>query len=296
MSEHLWGDQAIDLPALFGTATFATLKGIVHSASRSADDEIVFTFGLSFAEVRVAAASHVLRTLPIDGDVLRVRLMRRRSDPRIPMRAVHAEPATLMHDQETSWLPDRPCLRPARLQRLRRVLSSMPPPLQAMFFAATVEPAVQHRLLTRMAASDHHVYPAGLFDQSVQAAEHAWMAWHPNATQRGHAALAALLFDIGKVSEATLSDDGPRLRGALQPHPLTACRIARAIDVVARTHPEHAAFAASLLAPPRGEEVLRDPERWLRVRDAVREAVAMSWVPLIETELASTQESRHGQR
>ena len=275
--------HSIDVPSLFPRIGIATVKGRVRDCVITPLGSAAFTLRLSFAHVRVAAPPEVLDDIPQEGDLLQVRLVLRRPGSRCPLSVIEAAPVIQLYDQETSWVADKPCLRVQHLARLRRLLSTLSPPLQAIFFAITVEPGVQQRLFSRIGAIDHHVYPGGLLDQSVRAGEMARLQWHASEGERELATLAALLFDIGKVWDSTLESDGPRTRFELAPHRLTVARASRAIDAVGQSHPEAARAVRVLLASEQDATGGAGMDRWSRLRTAMREAVQASWGPLLET-------------
>jgi hypothetical protein len=172
----------------------------------------------------------------------------------------------------TAWLPDAECHRDVHLRRLRRLLGRLEPALQALFIAALPSASSQHRFFRRMAALDHHLYPGGLFDQSVEAAERAFGAWHPSERERGIATVAALLFDIGKLADPKLGPDFVRTGPALAPHPLTRIRASRACDAVEHIDPSLADIVRRLLSP------YQEPDGTERLRHRVHQAVADSWI------------------
>ncbi len=129
----------------------------------------------------------------------------------------------------------------------------------------------RHGVLS-MAAGDHHCYPGGLFDQSVKAAELAFASEHSNDTERGVAAMGALLFDLGKVFDDELTNDGNRLRGVLLPHRLTRMRLQRAYDVAEAVQPGPAALLRAVLEANPGSAIGGPPEA-ARLAHSVRSAV-----------------------
>lgn len=171
----------------------------------------------------------------------------------------------------TAWLPDTDCHRREHLQRLRHLLGQLTPAMQAFFIAALPDGTSHRRLFERVAAVDHHVYPGGLFDQSVEAAEHAFGCSQLSERNRGIAALAAMLFDIGKLADPKLGLDFSREGPGLAPHPLTRVRALRACDAVEPLDAELSATLRRLLTAYDG------PDGTEHLRFVVHRAVARSW-------------------
>jgi hypothetical protein len=135
---------------------------------------------------------------------------------------LQATPASVGRtDPTTAWLPFAAYLRNGHMHKLRALLSRMEPALQAVFMGVMSQMRVQQGFFSRIGAADHHGYPGGLFDYSVQAARTAWSQTPLSARERGIAALGCLLFDLGKVSDEWLRPDRDRLQRALHPHPMT---------------------------------------------------------------------------
>ncbi len=221
----------------------------------------------SMGEVEFAANRDTFSLDLVPGTWVSVRLMHRhRKDMPWALSAQRAASGGA-----TAWSPDADCHRPEHLQRLRRLLGRLEPAMQALFIAALPSGASQHRFFRRVAALDHHLYPGGLFDQSVAAAEHAFGACHPSERERGIATLAALLFDIGKLADPKLGPDFAREGPGLAPHPLTRIRALRACDGVEDIDPALADNIRRLLTG------YQEPDGTERLRDVVHRAVAASW-------------------
>lgn len=120
--------------------------------------------------------------------------------------------------------------------------------MQAIFMGVMSHVRVQQSYLRRVSASDHHGYPGGLFDHSVEAAEFALTAATLNARERGIAALVCLLFDIGKTSDPLLRPDADRLTTALTPHPLGPSQVERTLGVVERLDADLVAHVRMLMS------------------------------------------------
>jgi hypothetical protein len=137
-------------------------------------------------------------------------------------------------DPTTAWLPVAAYLRNGHMHKLRALLSRMEPALQAIFMGVMSQMRVQQGFFSRIGAADHHGYPGGLFDYSVQAARTAWSQTPLSARERGIAALSCLLFDLGKVSDEWLRPDRERLQRALHPHPMTVPIVTKTLVHVKR--------------------------------------------------------------
>lgn len=221
----------------------------------------------SIGEVEFIANRENFRVTLEPGDWLTLRLMHRH-DQQLPwvLRADRATPSAA-----TAWVPDASCHRREHLQRLRHLLGQLTPAMQAFFIAALPDGSSHHRLFERLAALDHHVYPGGLFDQSVEAAEHAFSSRQLNERERGIAALAAMLFDIGKLADPKLGLDFSREGPGLAPHLLTRVRALRACDAVEELDPELSATLRGLLT------AYGAPDGTEHLRDVVHRSVARSW-------------------
>ena len=166
----------------------------------------------------------------------------------------------------TAWLPSIPSHRVEHMKRLLMLLEQLEPSLQAAFMIVMRDLQIQERFFRRVASADHHCYPGGLFDQSVVAGEVAFLLPHDSRRERDLAALAALLFDLGKTLDDRLGFDRHRMIGSCVPHFSTARLLVRAVDALNRFDPEIASSLASLLNSRSGMLPIR-----------VQEAVKSSW-------------------
>ena len=205
--------------------------------------------------LRLSIGDLVLRanrdTLPMeigDGSWIRAKLMHRRDGS--PAMHVLSAVATVPGPGETSWVPVSLFHRSAGMRELRRILSTLEPGLQGLFFSMMLDRKVQRQFFWRPAASDANCYPGGLFDASVGAATFANSAKHANPHDRGLVTLASLLWDIGKVSDGQLREDRSRGWPEVQPHVTTRERLKRPLELLARSHPELAREFAALVAGP----------------------------------------------
>ena len=226
-------------------------------------------------------------TLPLEidvGDWVRVKLMHRH-DEDSAMHVLSAV-ATVPAPGETSWVPVSLYHRSAGMRELRRLLSKLEPGLQGVFMSLMLDRQVQRQFFWRPAASDHHVFPGGLFDQSVEAATRAHAAAYSNEHDRGLVTLASLLWDIGKVSDGRLREDHQRGWPELQPHVTTSRRLKRPLELLEQTHPALAREFAALLAGPEAP-IAPLTTRTAALRRQVHQAVHESWGP-VEPSLVST--------
>ncbi len=223
---------------------------------------------MSVGEVTVTGNRETIPLSLNEGDWVRVRVMRTYSQKSpFVMRMMPTGP-----DSGAAWLPTALCHRTVHLERLRALLAELEPAMQATFMAAMTDAQVQRRLFWRVAAGDHHCYPGGLFDQSVKAAELAFASAHSNEIERSVATMGALLFDLGKVFDDQLTNDGNRIRGVLLPHRLTRMRLQRAYDVAEAVQPGPAALLRAVLeANPRS--AIGGPPEAARLAHCVRSAV-----------------------
>lgn len=223
---------------------------------------------MSVGEVTVSGNRETIPLSLNEGDWVRVRVMRRYTKESLHvMRMMPTSP-----NAGSAWLPAALCHRTAHLERLRALLAELEPAMQATFMAAMTDAQVQRRFFWRVAAGDHHCYPGGLFDQSVKAAELAFASTHSNEIERSVATMGALLFDLGKVFDDQLTNDGNRLRGVLLPHRLTRMRLQRAYDVAEAVQPGPAALLRAVLEANPGSAIGGPPEA-ARLAHCVRSAV-----------------------
>lgn len=213
---------------------------------------------LSIGEVTVNGNRDTIPLSLKEGDWVRVRAMRRYGDEAESLRVMRM--MQTMPDCGAAWLPTSLCHRNAHLQRLRALLVQLDPAMQAVFMAAMADAQVQRRFFWRVAASDHHCYPGGLFDQAVEAAELAWRQVQADEPGRSVAAMAALLFDLGKVFDDRLTADLGRAQQVLAPHRLTRHRLQRAYEMVEAMYPQQTALLRAVLEPNPGSAVGGPPE------------------------------------
>jgi hypothetical protein len=196
-------------------------------------------------------------------------------------------------DPTTAWLPVAAYLRNGHMHKLRMLLSGMEPAMQAVFMGVMSELRVQQGFLGRVSACDHHGYPGGLFDHSVCAAEAVWAQTQLSARERGIGALACLLFELGKASDALLRPDAGRLANGLSPHPMSLPIVDKTLLRIAPADPELAQQIRFLLQDAQVElETL--PTEMGTLQQCVYQAIADSWVavPSVYGDLHSSRGGR----
>jgi hypothetical protein len=233
---------------------------------------------LSVGEVTVIGNRDTVPLTLNEGDCVSVRVMRSYREDTPALRVMRMSPATSQCG--VAWLPTTLCHRTAHLKRLLTLLAQLDPSMQAFFMTAMADAQAQRRFFWRVAASDHHCYPGGLFDQAVDAAELAFAHSHADHAARSVAAMGALLFDIGKVFDEKLSRDTGRLQQVLMPHRLTRVRLKRAYEAGDVLEPALSAEPVELLravleANP-GSPVGGPPQVG-QLASCVRAAVERAW-------------------
>lgn len=201
------------------------------------------------------------------GDWLRIKTRRGYESSTNAFRVLSAVRTT--PESTTAWLPTALHHRTAQMRRLRALLQDCSADLQLFFLLCMSDAQVQRGFFWRAAAADHDVYPGGLFDQSVRAAELAYRNGRPDC--RDLAAITALLYDFGKALDSRLQPDAQRHRQRLAPHEITARRVQRALVTLGSAYPQRAQDLRELL----GTSPLSAPLS--QVAHVARCAVAQSW-------------------
>ena len=263
--------------SLFPKGVVFTVIGQIHNWHLSWAGRIECGLRLSIGDLVIRANRG---TLPLEignGSWVRVKLMHRHDEDS----AMHVLSAveTVPAPGETSWVPVSLYHRIAGMRELRRLLSTLEPGLQGLFMSLSIDRQVQRKFFWRPAASDHHCYPGGLFDQSVAAATIANSAQYGNSHDRGLVTLASLLWDIGKVSDGRLREDRSRGGPELQPHVTTSVRLKRPLELLAQSHPSLAREFAALLAGP-DAAIAPITNRTAALRRQAHRAVHQSWGPV----------------
>ena len=263
--------------SLFPAGVVFTVIGQIHSWHLRWAGRIECVLRLSIGDLVIRANRE---TLPLEigvGHWVRAKLMHRHDDGS----AMHVLSAveTVPAPGETSWVPVALYHRIAGMRELRRLLSTLAPELQGLFTALHLDRQVQRHFFWRPAASDHHCYNGGLFDQSIRAARLASEVTYDNPHDRGLVTLASLLWDIGKVSDGRLREDRSRGWPELQPHVTTSLRLKRPLELLEKSHPALAKEFAALLAGP-DAAIAPITNRTAALRRQVHRAVHESWGPI----------------
>lgn len=264
----------LDPLLLFPQSSVITVLGRVEDWSLEWAGQIRCTLCLSIGDVPIAANRDSLPQEVRNGAWVRAKLLQRRGSA---MRLLGVKVVTPEPGMTTAWTPTLVFHRTAHMRRLRRLLSQFKPGLQAIFMAVMVNERVQHGFLLRIAATDHHSYPGGLFDHSIEAAEQVYRQEGFSEHERGLAALTCLLFDLGKVLDVQIRPDRSRRYTGLEPHALTLCCIWRALDSVARFEPELVASLQMLLAAGDWTEWVAPPGIVPTLKQCVHQALQQSW-------------------
>ena len=271
--------------SLFPKGAVFTVIGQVHQWRLGWAGRIECGLRLSIGDLVIRANRD---TLPLEignGSWVRVKLMHRNDDDSAMhvLNAAAAVPAS----GETAWVPVSQYHRSAGMRELRHLLSTLAPGLQGLFMSLMLDRQVQRQFFWRPAAAEHHVFPGGLFDQSVRAAAIANSANCANPHDRDLVTLASLLWDIGKVSDGRLRDDCSRGWPELQPHVTTHQRLRRPLELLARSHPGLAREFAALVAGPEAS-IAPITKRTAALRRQVHRAVHESRGPGLATSAAAT--------
>ena len=270
--------------SLFPKGVVFTVIGQVHHWHLGWAGRIECGLRLSIGDLALRANRDTLPMEIGNGSWVRVKLMHRHDEN--SLMHVLSSVATVPAPGETSWVPVSLYHRSAGMRELRRLLSTLEPGLQGLFMSLMLDRQVQRHFFWRPAAVEHHVFPGGLFDQSVDAATRAYAASYSNEHDRGLVTLASLLWDIGKVSDGRLREDHQRGWPELQPHALTSRRLKRPLELLDQTHPALAQEFAALLARPEAS-IAPLTNRTAELRRRVHRAVHESWGP-VEPSLVAT--------
>ena len=270
--------------SLFPKGVVFTVIGQVHHWHLGWAGRIECGLRLSIGDLALRANRDTLPMEIGNGSWVRVKLMHRHDENSVMH--VLSSVATVPAPGETSWVPVSLYHRSAGMRELRRLLSTLEPGLQGLFMSLMLDRQVQRHFFWRPAAVEHHVFPGGLFDQSVDAATRAYAASYSNEHDRGLVTLASLLWDIGKVSDGKLREDHQRGWPELQPHAMTSRRLKRPLELLDQTHPALAQEFAALLAGPEAS-VAPMTNRTADLRRRVHRAVHESWGP-VEPSLVAT--------
>ena len=268
----------IDPVALFPRGCVVMVRGQIRDRTLGWAGRISCTLRLSVGDLTLHANRDTLPLHIVNDSWVQVKLMRRLCDELPAMQLLSAS-VTAPEPGLTSWLPVSRPHHGHHLLRLRHLLGTMTPGLQAIFMAVMADARLEPGFLQRVAASDHHVCPGGHFDQCVEAAELAYRQPGLDPQERGLAALGALLFDLGKILDQQVRPDRSRCGEALVAHSASLTCLEPALCAVSPFEPVlvesvRALFAGGDLAPATSDRELGLPQA---VRQAVRQAVQQSW-------------------
>ena len=267
----------IDPLLLFPDTSVITVLGRVEDWTLEWAGRIRCTLCLSIGDLPLVANRDTMPLEIQNGSWVRARLMLRPSSHGSATRLLSVTVVRPEQPVPTSWTPTVACHRNDHMRRLRLLLSQLEPGLQSIFMAVMVNTLVQHGFLFRIAASDHHTYPGGLFDHSIEAAELAYQQEGFSDRERGLAALTCLLFDLGKVFDEQIRADRPRRLSGLEPHANTARCLAGALDSVARFEPELVVSLHRLFATCDWTEWIAAPGVPTTLKQSVHHALQESW-------------------
>lgn len=262
---------------LFPKGSVTTVFGTIVAWELGWAGRIYGHLRLSVGDVHITANRD---TLPLHlgvGSSVRVRVMRTHSDDDPGLRVFGTVNAAAWEPSQTSWTPTALHHREVSMRKLRSLLSLLDPALQGLFMSLMVDAQVQRRFFWRPCASDHHCYPGGLFDTSVAAALAAYGDTSIPELDRGLAAIASLVFDIGKVFDDRLQPDTVRHWPALEAHPQTERRLARPLARLALVYPDCAEDLRRLFASRDEADVAHGPSRIGVLRGRVLRAVETGW-------------------
>ena len=270
----------IDPNLLFPRHTVITVIGRIEDWTLTWAGRIHCTLCLSIGDVPLRANRD---SLPLDiqnGHWVRAKLMLRRgrSDPSgISTLLLSSSLIRPRQPNPTAWTPTVPFHRFDHMRRLYRLLSQLAPGQQAIFMAVMADTRIQQGFFLRIAATDHHTYPGGLFDCSIEAAELALRQEQLGTKERGIAALVCLLFDLGKLTDERYEPDRMRCHLGLAPHPHTARLLDLALDAVARFEPDLFVAMHQLLGPCDWTEWLSPPGIVPTLKQHIHQAIQQAW-------------------
>jgi hypothetical protein len=275
------GTFKLDLLHLFRWTSLITVMGQVKNLELNWCGQQCCTLHTTIGDLQLSANRETLPPQIGNDSWVQVKLRLRRglTDPALSNTSLLSASVVKVRDGDptTAWTPSVACQRLEHMRRLRLLLTKMEPGLQALFMTVMVHDQMQQRFFTRIAAMDHHCYPGGLFDCSVQAAKRVYQQQHFSLRERGTAALACLLFDLGKVSDELYRSDRQRCETGLEPHPNTARLLKLELETMAHFDPALVASVRSLLAPVDWTEWVAPPGITPTLKQCVHQALKWSW-------------------
>lgn len=272
--------MTIDPNVLFPRHTVITVIGRIEDWTLAWAGRIHCTLCLSIGDVPLRANRDSLPIEIQNGQWVRAKLMLRRgsSDPSgISTLLLSSSLIRPRQPNPTAWTPTVPFHRFDHMRRLYRLLSQLAPGQQAIFMAVMADIRIQQGFFLRIAATDHHTYPGGLFDCSIEAAELALRQVQLGIKERGLAALVCLLFDLGKLTDERYEPDRMRCHLGLAPHPNTARLLDVALDAVARFEPDLYVAMHQLLGPCDWTEWLSPPGLVPTLKQHIHQAIQQAW-------------------
>jgi hypothetical protein len=270
--------------SLFPVGTVLTVIGEVRDWKLGWAGRTQCRLVTSFGDLHIRANRDTLSLDIGNGAWIRTKLLHRHEhdDKGSPYMRVLSAVSTIPSVGETSWVPICLYHRAAGMRKLRLLLSTLEPGLQGLFMSVMIDRRLQRDFFWRPAATDHHCYPGGHFDQSLAAAELANQGQYSDARDRGLATIAGLVWDIGKMADQRLRGDFTRTWPELQPHKTTTLRMKRPLARLALSQPQLAAEVAALLATASEAptfSISPVPPRTASMRSQVKQAVRKSWGP-----------------
>lgn len=278
-SPHAHG-LPLDPTMLFPRQSVITVIGRIEDWTLAWAGRIRCTLCLSIGDVALIANRDSLALHIQNGHWVRARLMLRRgrSDPSgISTLLLSADIIWPHQPNPTAWTPTVPFHRFGHMRRLYRLLSQLEPGVQAIFMAVMADTRIQQGFFIRIAATDHHTYPGGLFDCSIEAAELVVQQEQLGTKERSLAALVCLLFDLGKVTDERYQADQRRCHLGLVPHPGTARLLEQALNAVARFEPDLYVSVQQLLGPCDWTEWLSPPGIAPTLKQHIHQAIQQAW-------------------
>jgi hypothetical protein len=258
-------------------APVLTLLGQVQDWKLEILGRISCTLVTSFGSIRLNGNRDKLLDL-VDGDWIVAKILLKRHDASNCTSIFDVKRVTMQpSDPTTAWVPIADCHRVVHLRVLRQLLSRISPTLQVIFYLALADQSVQKAFFMRVAALDHHIYPGGLLDRGIAAAMHILVNEKLTLRDRALAAMACLLFDLGKVTEQNITADAGRGRLGLQPHPQTLKLLQKALLQIGHPQPEMVCALRALLAPGSWTEWIAPPGVEQSLKQHVHQAIQASW-------------------
>ena len=265
----------INLHQLFRQSTVVTVLAQVKHLSVGLGGSILCTLELSIGSIVANTKRELVPILRLKNEWVIAKLLHTSSGKFTLLSA--RETSMRKNGPTTAWLPRTESHRTAHIKRLRLLLSTMEPALQAIFMGVMATEAFEKTWLTRISATDHHTYPTGLFDHSVEGAEWMFKCSYLTPREQGVTALACLLFDIGKVKDEQYRPDAMRLRQGLAPHPSTAQLLSPTLACVAQHDKELVDLLKTVMGKLDWTEWISPPGIEWTMKQHMHDTVQWSW-------------------